>query len=153
MTSQFDLTQFYDVIICNSVFQLGFLTREFYRQFNVEQQQKTPSLAASVVHISTLNEGRGGGIAEALHSFYPRLWVQKTKASIYEISRMWILILLIFAKFKFVYFEIEVSFGLIWVNLPNGRFHLQIFILGYLKVLVSSIGFIFAHFVYKENFW
>ena len=42
---------------------------------------------------------------------------------------MWILILLIFAKFKFVYFEIEVSFGLIWVNLQNGRFHLQIFIL------------------------
>ena len=29
MTSQFDLTWFYDVIICNSVFQLGFLTREF----------------------------------------------------------------------------------------------------------------------------
>ena len=29
MTSQFDLTRFYDVIICNSVFQLGFLTREF----------------------------------------------------------------------------------------------------------------------------
>ena len=24
MTSQFDLTRFYDVIICNSVFQLGF---------------------------------------------------------------------------------------------------------------------------------
>ena len=29
MTSQFDLTWFYEVIICNSVFQLGFLTREF----------------------------------------------------------------------------------------------------------------------------
>ena len=29
MTSQFDLTRFYDVIIRNSVFQLGFLTREF----------------------------------------------------------------------------------------------------------------------------
>ena len=29
LTSQFDLTQFYDVIIRNSVFYLGFLTREF----------------------------------------------------------------------------------------------------------------------------
>ena len=29
MTSRFDLTRFYDVIIRNSVFQLGFLTREF----------------------------------------------------------------------------------------------------------------------------
>ena len=29
MTSQFDLTRFYDVIICNSVFRLGFLTWEF----------------------------------------------------------------------------------------------------------------------------
>ena len=35
-----------------------------------------------------------------------------------------------FAHFKFAYFEIEVSFGLIWVNLQNGRFHLQISILG-----------------------
>ena len=35
-----------------------------------------------------------------------------------------------FANFKFAYFEIEVSFGLIWVNLQNGRFHLQISILG-----------------------
>ena len=35
-----------------------------------------------------------------------------------------------FANFKFVYFEIEVSFGLIWVNLQNSRFHLQISILG-----------------------
>ena len=29
MMSRFDLTRFYDVIIRNSVFQLGFLTREF----------------------------------------------------------------------------------------------------------------------------
>ena len=35
-----------------------------------------------------------------------------------------------FANFKFAYFEIEVSFGLIWVNLQNGRFHLQISFLG-----------------------
>ena len=35
-----------------------------------------------------------------------------------------------FDNFKFAYFEIEVSFGLIWVNLQNGRFHLQVSILG-----------------------
>ena len=29
MTSQFDLTRFYDVIMRNSVFKLSFLTREF----------------------------------------------------------------------------------------------------------------------------
>ena len=40
-------------------------------------------------------ERREKGIAEALYSFQPQLWVQKTKTSIYEISRMWILILLI----------------------------------------------------------
>ena len=76
-------------------------------------------------------KGEGwGGIAEALHSFSPRLWVQKTKPSIYEISRMWIFNFTHFASFKFAYFEIEVSFGLIWVNLQNSRFHLQISILG-----------------------
>ena len=35
-----------------------------------------------------------------------------------------------FANFKFAYFETEISFGLIWVNLQNGRFHMQISILG-----------------------
>ena len=35
-----------------------------------------------------------------------------------------------FAHFKFAYFKIEVSFGLIWVNLQNDQFHLQISILG-----------------------
>ena len=28
-----------------------------------------------------------------------------------------------FANLKFAYFEIEESFGLIWVKLQNGRFH------------------------------
>ena len=35
-----------------------------------------------------------------------------------------------FANFNFAHFEIEESFGLIWVKLQNGRFHLQISILG-----------------------
>ena len=35
-----------------------------------------------------------------------------------------------FANFKFAYFEIEESFGLIWVKLQYGRFHFQISILG-----------------------
>ena len=34
-----------------------------------------------------------------------------------------------FASFNFAIFEIEKSFGLIWVKLQNGQFHLQIFIL------------------------
>ena len=57
-----------------------------------------------------------------------------------------------FANFKFAYFEIEESFGLIWVKLQNGRFHLQISILGTYKVLVSSKCFIFTHFVNNINF-
>ena len=35
-----------------------------------------------------------------------------------------------FGSFKFAYFEIEERFGLIWVKLLNGRFHLQISIFG-----------------------
>ena len=35
-----------------------------------------------------------------------------------------------FANFKFAYFEIGERFGLIWVKLQHGRFHLQISILG-----------------------
>ena len=35
-----------------------------------------------------------------------------------------------FANFKFAYFEIEKRFGLIFLKLQNGRFHLQISILG-----------------------
>ena len=34
------------------------------------------------------------------------------------------------ANFKFAYFEIKESFGLIWVKLQNDRLHLQISILG-----------------------
>ena len=43
-------------------------------------------------------------------------WVQETKTSIYEISRMF------FSKmdFSFAYFEIEESFALIWGKLQNG---------------------------------
>ena len=35
-----------------------------------------------------------------------------------------------FANSKFAYFEIEESFVLIWVKLQNGRFNLQISLLG-----------------------
>ena len=66
-------------------------------------------------------------------SFGPN-WVQKTKTSIiYEISRMLSsnidFSLAHFTNFNFAHFEIEESFGLIWVKLQNGRFHLQIFLL------------------------
>ena len=43
-------------------------------------------------------------------------WVQKTKTSIYEVSR----ILLSNMDFNFAHFEIEESFDLIWVKLQNG---------------------------------
>ena len=33
-----------------------------------------------------------------------------------------------FTNFNFAHFEIKESFGLIWVTLQNGRFHLQIFL-------------------------
>ena len=35
-----------------------------------------------------------------------------------------------FDNFKFAYFEIEENFGLIWVKLQNGQFHLQTSTLG-----------------------
>ena len=35
-----------------------------------------------------------------------------------------------FTNSNFAHFEIEESFGLIWVKLQNGRFHLEIFISG-----------------------
>ena len=54
-----------------------------------------------------------------------------------------------FANFNFAHFEIEKHFGLILVKLQNDR--LQIFISGIYKVLVSSMDFIFVHFVYKES--
>ena len=56
-----------------------------------------------------------------------------------------------FANFNFTHFEIAESLGLIWVKLQNGWFHFQIFISGIYKVLVSVMGFIFAHFVYKGS--
>ena len=67
-------------------------------------------------------------------SFGPN-WLQKTKVSIiYEISRMLSsnmdFSLAHFTNFNFAHFEIEESFGLIWVKLQNGRFDLQIFISG-----------------------
>ena len=57
-----------------------------------------------------------------------------------------------FANFNFAHLEIEENFGLIYVKLQNGWFHLQIFISGIYEVLVSGIGFIFAHFEYKGSF-
>ena len=57
-----------------------------------------------------------------------------------------------FANLNFAHFEIEESFGLIWVKLQNGWFHLKIYILGIYKVLMSGMGFVFAHFVYKGSF-
>ena len=49
-------------------------------------------------------------------------WVQKTKTSIYHISRM----LFSNMDFNFAHFDIEESFGLIWVKSQNDRIHLQV---------------------------
>ena len=58
-------------------------------------------------------------------------WVQETNASIiYEISSNMDFSLAPFTNFNFTHFEIEESFGLIWVKLQNGQFHLQIFLSG-----------------------
>ena len=57
----------------------------------VEKNSTSRCVSRSLINI----ELREKGIAELLHSFQPHLWVQKTKTTIYEISRMWILILLI----------------------------------------------------------
>ena len=56
-------------------------------------------------------------------------WVQEPKVSIYEILRMLFSNMnfnfAYFGNFDFAHFEIEESFGLIWVKLQKGRFHLQ----------------------------
>ena len=43
MASQFDLTRFYDIIIQNSVFQIVFLTWEFYIPYNKDNNSVAPS--------------------------------------------------------------------------------------------------------------
>ena len=48
--------------------------------------------------------------------------LKKPKTSIDEILR----VLFWNMGFNFAYFEIEESFGLVWVKLQKGRFHLQI---------------------------
>ena len=71
-------------------------------------------------------------------------WVQKTNTSIiYEISSNMDFSLAPFINFNFAHFEIEEGFGLIWIKLPNARFHLYFFISGISKVLVSSMFIIF----------
>ena len=49
--------------------------------------------------------------------------------------------------FNFPHFEIEESFGLIWVKLTKWSISLA-----NLQVLVLSMDLIFAHCVYKESF-
>ena len=83
----------------------------------------------SVVHISTLNEGGGGDCSSVklvlvtiVDSKNKSIHLRDFKDADFNFSH--------FANFRFTYFEIEVSFGLIWVSLQNDRLHLQISILG-----------------------
>ena len=96
----------------------------------LQSSKKIQSLAVSVVHISRLNERIGGedsrsitfGLATIVGSKNKSTYLRDFKDMGFNFTH--------FANFKFAYFEIEVSFGLIWVNLQNGRIHLQISILG-----------------------
>ena len=74
-------------------------------------------------------DGRGG-IAEALHSFLATTVGSKNKTIHLRDFKDVDLNFTHFANFKFAYFEIELNFRLIWLNLRNGRFHLPISILG-----------------------
>ena len=76
-----------------------------------------------MVHISTLNEGRGGNCRNV--TFVLATIVGSKNKSIYLRDFKDVgLNFTCFANFKFAYFEIEVSFWLICVNLQSGRFHL-----------------------------
>ena len=57
-----------------------------------------------------------------------------------------------FPNFNFAHFEIEESFGLIWVKVQNDWFDSHISISSIYEVLVSSMVFSFAHFVYEGSF-
>ena len=74
-------------------------------------------------------EWREKGIAELLHSFSHNCGFKKQNIHLRDFKDVGFNFTH-FANFKFAYFEIEESFGLIWVKLQNGRFHLQISILG-----------------------
>ena len=67
--------------------------------------------------------------ADPARLYFGLNWVQRTKVSIYEISGMLFLNMDIYftyiTKFNFAHFEFEESFGLIWIKLQNGQFHLQ----------------------------
>ena len=83
-------------------------------------------------------------------------WVLKTKTSSYDNSRMLFdntdFNFAHFAHFNFAHFEIEEWFRLIWVKLQISWFGLQISKSGIYKMLVSSMDFIFAHFVFEGSF-
>ena len=77
-------------------------------------------------------DGRGR-IAEALHSFLDTIVGSKNKTIHLRDFKDVDLNFTYFANFKFGYFEIELNFRFIWLNLRNGRYHLPIFHFGYLK--------------------
>ena len=54
-----------------------------------------------------------------------------------------------FAHFNYANFEFEESFGLIWVKLQNGRFHLQFSFRVFKRCSIQVLAF--AHLVYKES--
>ena len=51
-----------------------------------------------------------------------------------------------FTNFNFAHFEIQESFGLIWVKLQNGQFLMQIFILCIKRCLLQVWALFFCSF-------
>ena len=96
----------------------------------LQSSKKIQSLAVSVVHISRLNERIGGEDSRSITFGLATIVGSKNKSTYLRDFKDMGFTFTHFANFKFAYFEIEVSFGLIWVNLQNGRFHLQTSILG-----------------------
>ena len=88
-------------------------------------------MAASVVHISTLKEGRGGDCSSVtlilvtiLGSKNKSIYLRDFKDVDFSFTH--------FANFKYAYFNIEVSFWLVWLNL-QWPISLANFDFGYLK--------------------
>ena len=107
-----------------------------YSQFNVAEQQKIQFLAASVIHISILNEGRGGDCrsvtfasATIVGSKNKNIYLRDFKDVGFNFTH--------FANFKFAYFEIELGKLTKWpISFENFHF-------GHLKG---------AHFKYRLYF-
>ena len=75
-------------------------------------------------------KGEGGGLQKRYIRFSQKTVCSKSKSIYLRDFQDVDFNFTHFANFRFAYFEIEVSFWLICLDLPNDRFHWQISILG-----------------------